>query len=233
MISINSSMDCLFTKVLNLTLLMMSMFLSKKVRWCSKYFFADPSVIVGPPDKPIVLPSEDVCFVLSSQQLEKLRKASSIYQLPDVSVIGANGVIKLVARDKKNDTSNDFSIIVGESDETFTFNFKEENLKIIPDTYNVVVSSKLLSRFSSQNYDLTYYIALNLTPPSVDVILRIIGSTGVIIAYFIVLHVNVVLEIPLHFVADLISIPYFIKTKSWDVVIMLSFLLTISLSKLL
>ena len=134
--------------------------LIKEGKMRSKYFFADPSIIVGPPDKPIVLPSEDVSFVLASQQLEKLRKASSIYQLPDVSVIGANGVIKLVARDKKNDTSNDFSIIVGESDETFTFNFKEENLKIIPDTYDVVVSSKLLSRFSSQNYDLTYYIAL-------------------------------------------------------------------------
>ena len=76
-------------------------------------------------------------------------------------------------------------------------------------------------------------LRLNLTPPSVDVILRIIGSIGVIIAYFIVLHVNVVLGVALHFVADLISIPYFIKTKSWDVVIMLSFLLTISLSKLL
>lgn len=76
-------------------------------------------------------------------------------------------------------------------------------------------------------------LRLNLTPPSGDVILRIIGSTGVIIAYFIVLHVNVALGVALHFIADLISIPYFIKTKSWDVVIMLSFLLTISLSKLL
>ena len=35
----------------------------------SKYFFADPSVIVSPPDKPIALPTEDVGFVISSQQL--------------------------------------------------------------------------------------------------------------------------------------------------------------------
>lgn len=41
----------------------------------SKYFFADPSVIVIPPDKEIVLPSEDVCFVLNTQQLDKLLKA--------------------------------------------------------------------------------------------------------------------------------------------------------------
>jgi hypothetical protein len=126
----------------------------------SKYFFADPSVIVAPPEKEITLPSEDVCFELTSQQLEKLKKAASVYQLPDVSAIGENGVIKLVSRDKKNDTSNDFSIIVGETDTDFVFNFKEENLKIIPGNYNVVVSSKLLSRFSNQNYDVQYYIAL-------------------------------------------------------------------------
>ena len=126
----------------------------------SKYFFADPSVIVSPPDKPIELPTEDVGFVISSQQLEKLKQAASIYQLPDISAIGEAGVVKVVARDKKNDTSNDFSIVVGETDKEFVFNFKEENLKIVPGTYEVVVSSKLLSRFQSQSYDLTYYIAL-------------------------------------------------------------------------
>jgi len=67
-----------------------------------------------------------VCFILTSQQLEKLKKAASVYQLPDISAIGENGVVKLVVRDKKNDTSNDFSIIVGETDQEFVFNFKEE-----------------------------------------------------------------------------------------------------------
>jgi len=126
----------------------------------SKYFFADPTVIVAPPEKEISLPTEDICFELTSQQLEKLKKAASIYQLPDISAIGEAGVIKLVARDKKNDTSNDFSIIVGETDSEFVFNFKEENLKIVPGSYDVVVSQKLLSRFTNQNIDVTYFIAL-------------------------------------------------------------------------
>jgi len=63
--------------------------------------------------------------------------------------------------------------------------------------------------------------------------MRIIGSALVIVAYFIVLHVNVLVGATAHFIADLISVPYFVKTKSWDVVIMLIFLLTISFSKLL
>ena len=129
-------------------------------RMRSKYFFADPNCIVLPPEKPMTLPSEDVTFELSTGQLDKLLKAAAIYQLPDLSVVGENGVVKLVVRDKKNDTSNDFSIIVGDTSDLFSFNFKVENIKILPGTYDVVVSQKLISRFSSKNHDLTYYIAL-------------------------------------------------------------------------
>ena len=132
----------------------------KEGRSRSKYFFADPSVIITPPEKSIELPSEDVTFDLSTDQLDKLLKAAAIYQLPDLAVVGGNGVVKVVVRDKKNDTSNDFAITVGETDATFSFNFKVENIKILPGTYEVVVSQKLLSRFTAKNYDLTYYIAL-------------------------------------------------------------------------
>ena len=117
----------------------------------SKYFFADPNVIVTPPDKAITLPSEDVCFELSTDQLDKLLKAAAVYQLPDISAVGEAGVIKLVVRDKKNDTSNNHEIVVGETDSEFVFNFKVENIKVLPGTYEVVVSQKLLSRFTSKN----------------------------------------------------------------------------------
>ena len=125
-----------------------------------KYFFADPNVIISPPEKEINLPSQDVCFQLDSASLEKLVKAASVYQLPDLSAVGEAGVIKLVVRDKKNDTSNEYAIVVGETDQEFTFNFKVENIKIIPGAYDVVVSSKLLSKFTNTRYNLTYYIAL-------------------------------------------------------------------------
>ena len=126
----------------------------------SKYFFADPNVIITPPDKSISLPSEDVCFLLDTKELDKLLKAASVYQLPDLSVVGEAGVVKLVVRDKKNDTSNEYAIVVGETDQEFTFNFKVENIKIIPGNYEVVISSKLLSQFKNTSYDVTYWIAL-------------------------------------------------------------------------
>jgi hypothetical protein len=126
----------------------------------SKYFFADPNVIITPPEKDITLPSEDVAFTLDTKELDKLLKAAAIYQLQDLSVIGEAGVVKLVVRDKKNDTSNDFSVIVGETEDEFSFNFKVENIKILPGNYEVVISRKLLSRFKNTGFDVTYHIAL-------------------------------------------------------------------------
>ena len=125
-----------------------------------KYFYADPNVIISPPEKEITLPSEDIHFQLESSALEKLLKAAAVYQLPDLSAVGEAGVVKLVVRDKKNDTSNEFAVVVGETDKQFSFNFKVENIKIIPGAYDVVVSSKLLSKFTNTQHDLKYFIAL-------------------------------------------------------------------------
>jgi hypothetical protein len=125
-----------------------------------KYFYADPQVIISPPEKEISLPTEDVCFQLESVTLEKLLKAAAVYQLPDLAAVGEAGVVKLVVRDKKNDTSNEFAVVVGETDKDFTFNFKVENIKIIPGAYDVVISSKLLAKFTNSSYNLIYYIAL-------------------------------------------------------------------------
>ena len=61
---------------------------------------------------------------------------------------------------RRNDTSNEYAVVVGETDKEFTFNFKVENIKIIPGSYDVIVSSKLLSEFTNSNYNLKYYIAL-------------------------------------------------------------------------
>ena len=125
-----------------------------------KYFYSDPAVIISPPEKDITLPTQDVCFQLEHSVLSQVLKAAAVLQLPDLSVVGGAGVVKLVVRDKKNDTSHAEEFVVGETDKEFTFNFKIENIKIIPGAYDVVVSSKLLSKYTNAKYNLTYYIAL-------------------------------------------------------------------------
>ena len=53
----------------------------------------------------------------------------------------------------------------------------------------------------------------------------------IIAAYFVVLHVSVFYGAIMDFVADTICMPFYIKHKHYDVVIMLGFLMTIALSK--
>ena len=67
----------------------------------------------------------------------------------------------------------------------------------------------------------------------IDVIARAIGSFLVIISYFVILHVSATVGAMMMLTADAISVPDFIRTKSWDVVLMLTFLLCISSSKLI
>ena len=62
---------------------------------------------------------------------------------------------------------------------------------------------------------------------------RIIGSFLIVTAYFIVLHVSATIGAAMNLLANIISIPFFIRTKAHDVVIMLSFLMVISLTKLI
>ncbi len=64
-----------------------------------------------------------------------------------------------------------------------------------------------------------------------DTLSRVVGSIMIVVSYFIILHVNVITGTIMHAVADAISIPYFVRTNSWDVVIMLSFMTCISISK--
>ena len=132
----------------------------KDRRNTSRYFFADPSTIVQPPENRVELPSSDVSFTVAWSDISNIIKAAAIYQIEDLAVVGENGVVNLVVRDKKNDTSNSYAVKVGETNSSFTFNFKVENLKLLPGDYDVTISQQNASLFRDVNRDLEYLIAL-------------------------------------------------------------------------
>ena len=125
-----------------------------------KFAFADPDCIVSPPEKGVTFSNPEVTFLLDSVQLGKLLKASQVYQLPDLSAVGNGKEISLVVSDRKNDNSNEFSLKVGKTEQVFEFNFKMENIKLIPGSYEVQISQKNLAKFTNHNYNLEYFIAL-------------------------------------------------------------------------
>jgi len=124
------------------------------------YRYSDPSVIAAPPDKELKLPSEDVCVTLTEDQLESVKKAAAVLQIPDVSLIGDGSRIYLTVRDKKNSGSNSYKIDVGETVDVFQFNMKVENLKLISGDYDVIISAKNFAFFGNHGRPVSYYVAM-------------------------------------------------------------------------
>lgn len=123
------------------------------------YTYADPSMIVAPdPNKDINFPAADVEFSISQEELQKVVKASGVLQLPEIAVTGDSHHITVTATNSKNPSSDVFSIEVGTTDKSFNMIFKVENIiKLISSNYDVMISSKGLSKWSTNN--MFYYIA--------------------------------------------------------------------------
>ena len=123
-----------------------------------QYWFSDPSVVTTP-KSDITMPSSEVKFNFTSEVLGQVQKAAAVIGAPDM-VLDSNG---LKVTDKKNDTANDYFLpLVQKGSEVvdYKFWFKVENLKILPGTYDVSVSSKNISNFKNSNVNIEYFIAL-------------------------------------------------------------------------
>lgn len=126
-----------------------------------KYFLTDPELVTAPENRDIRLPSQDVCFQMRSEQFDKLMKASNVFGLLDFTVLGRNGDITLQVRNKADPTSNQASIVVGETDEEFELNFDKNNLLMIEGSYDVVISKQMVAQFKNQDFNLTYFVGLS------------------------------------------------------------------------
>ena len=133
-------------------------------RTSAKYYFSDPEITLkSAPEKNVKFPGADIQFNLTGDDLIALQKASAVYSLPDLTFSSEEGSneIKLILRDKENDTSNTYDLTVaGNSTGTYSLDVKIENIRLLPGDYTVKVSKHLISEWTNTNIDLTYYIAL-------------------------------------------------------------------------
>lgn len=125
-----------------------------------KYFASNPSILTVP-TKSIAMPANpEIQFDMSENLLANIIKTASILSAPDVSFIGADGDIRLIVSDKKTATANSYDTLIGKTELNFKVNLKVENFKFIPGNYSVAISSKKISRFSSKNSDLVYWMSV-------------------------------------------------------------------------
>ena len=123
------------------------------------YRYADPSMIVSPPSKALSLPDVNATFILTDSTLEKVLQAARVLDVPEIIVKGEDGVVTISAGDTKNSSMNSFSKKVGSTDEEFVHIFKVDNMKMMVLEYNVEISSKGISKFSTEDGRVTYFVA--------------------------------------------------------------------------
>ena len=129
--------------------------LSVTYRGCSA------NLIITPPEKELVLKDITTKFSLANATSQKLIKVASMINLPNLSVVGKNAELLLKIHERANDTSNDGIMKIGDyAGKDFIATFKTENLKLLPDDYNVEVQAGAFAKFVNQNKTLTYFIAL-------------------------------------------------------------------------
>ena len=122
------------------------------------YTYADPSMIVTPPEKDINFPEPDIEFNITQEELQKVVRATGVLQLPDIAVIGDGSTLKMSSTNSKNPTTDVFNIKVGETAKTFNMIFKAENIiKLLSANYNVKISSRGLALFTADT--IRYYVA--------------------------------------------------------------------------
>lgn len=125
------------------------------------YFACSANLIISPPDKELVLKSVDVKFSLPNATFQKLLKMATMNSLPNLSIEGKNGGLYLLIHEKSNDTSNRGSIKIGDyAGKDFISTFKTENLKLVPDDYDVEVQTGAFAKFVNKSGKLKYWIAL-------------------------------------------------------------------------
>lgn len=120
------------------------------------YYFADESVITQPPENGITLPSVEVTFNLTREQLQSLVKAAAINSATDLTF--TNGNVKV--HNKSVPTSNSFVIQnVGNSEAEYSLSISVDKLKMVADDYVIDVCAKGLAHFKGTQ-GIEYFVAL-------------------------------------------------------------------------
>lgn len=125
------------------------------------YRCCEPTMIVTPPEKDLVIPDAEITITLEENMLNSILRTASILTSPQVAVESDGTTIKLSTLDTQNDSAdtNTSEIGVGNGNK-YRMIFKTENLaKILPGSYEVKISSKGISMFTNKNVPLKYWIS--------------------------------------------------------------------------
>lgn len=130
------------------------------------YTLSEPKLITQAPNKELTLPEGDVSFTLEAEVLKKLLKVASLMGSPEIAVTGDRENIYVEALNVKNSSDNNYKVKVGETTSEFKVIFDTKDILVIPDTYQVDIVKKGISKFESDS--ITYFIAISKSSSFAD-----------------------------------------------------------------
>ena len=135
---------------------------SRKNKSSVKYYYSEPSLLTTV-NKQINMPESVVDCTITQKIFNDITKAASVLQVNDIAIRSNGNELEIVAMDKKDSSSNSYSIAIGDlphDNHDFCFYFKAENLKMLPGDYDVNITEKVVSQFTNTNQSLKYWVAL-------------------------------------------------------------------------
>lgn len=125
----------------------------------TKYSFADISMIHAAPEKQIELPTKDVVVNVAWDDMQSVIKAAGVLQFQEIAFVGQDGKIYLKAINSADVGADDYGVEIGNTEDEFKVIIKTDNLKLLPQDYNVTLCAKGISEFKGT--DATYYVAID------------------------------------------------------------------------
>jgi len=124
-----------------------------------QYYYADPNIIVGAPDK-IIEVDNFFQFDITKDDVDMILKAAAITAAPMLCVVGKDGEVVVTVSDPSTSNSNNFRQVIGATDKEFDARLAIENFKVIPLSYSVTISQKKFMFLESSKGELKYWLAL-------------------------------------------------------------------------
>ena len=129
----------------------------------TRYRTTDPSMIVVAPDKRPNLPTVEVEFTLTEDDFNWILRCSNVLGSPNIGIESNGDVVSLTTFDVSDNSVHTNSVVlenVNANGQSYKLIFKSENLKMLPGTYNVEISSKGIAKFVGESNGLVYYVTL-------------------------------------------------------------------------
>lgn len=124
------------------------------------YTYAAEAMVVSPPDKDINFPAADISVQIKWKDLDSVIRAAGVLKLSEIAFRSTGDTLYISAVDSKNSSADMYDVMIANeiSTQPFRMLIKVENLKLMPNDYDVSLSSKGLAHFKSNKAD--YYVAL-------------------------------------------------------------------------